>query len=146
MTEFINQLRTKIKFMFGDSPTGSDDMGKMINTFHTERMQRLIKTAGGEVKMGGKVNKDIKYVEPTLILNPDKTAEIMTDEIFGPLLPMFTYTNFSEVIKFVNERPKPLATYYFGNHNSAQMDRLQKETSSGALVTNEVMMHLASHY
>jgi aldehyde dehydrogenase (NAD+) len=53
--------------MFGEKPTGSDEMGKMINEFHTKRMEELIKTAGGEVKIGGKVDLDNKYVEPTVI-------------------------------------------------------------------------------
>ena len=70
----------------------------------------------------------------------------MTDEIFGPILPVMTYKNFNEVIKFVNARTKPLASYYMGNKNSANCERLIKETSSGAIVTNDVMMHLASHY
>jgi aldehyde dehydrogenase (NAD+) len=146
MEEFVNQMRVKVKQMYGEKPTGSDDMGKMINTFHTQRMQNILKTAGGEVKMGGKVILESKYVEPTLILEPNKDAEIMTDEIFGPILPVFKFKNFSEVINFLNDRPKPLATYYMGNHKSAQVDRLMKETSSGALVTNDCMFQLTSHY
>ena len=63
MNEFITQLRDKVKQMYGEKPTGSDDMGKMINKFHTERMQKILKTAGGEVKMGGNVSMDCKYVE-----------------------------------------------------------------------------------
>lgn len=57
--------------MYGEKPTGSDDMGKMINAFHTERMERIIKTAGGEIKIGGNVNHEKKYVEPTVIFNPN---------------------------------------------------------------------------
>lgn len=57
--------------MYGEKPTGSDDMGKMINGFHTERMERIIKTAGGEIKIGGNVNHEKKYVEPTVIFNPN---------------------------------------------------------------------------
>jgi acyl-CoA reductase-like NAD-dependent aldehyde dehydrogenase len=70
----------------------------------------------------------------------------MTDEIFGPILPLFAFNNFSEAIKSINDKPKPLATYYFGNDKHENVDRLIKETSSGAVVTNEVMMQLASHY
>jgi aldehyde dehydrogenase (NAD+) len=57
--------------MFGEKPTGSDEMGKMINEFHTKRMEELIKTAGGELIIGGRINLEAKYCEPTIIVEPD---------------------------------------------------------------------------
>ena len=101
--------------MYGEKPTGSDDMGKMINTFHTQRMQNILKTAGGQVVLGGKVNLEAKYCEPTIILEPNLKAEIMTDEIFGPILPVFPYRKIEECVDFINDRDKPLAIYYMGN-------------------------------
>lgn len=115
MNEFITQLRDKVKQMYGEKPTGSDDMGKMINKFHTERMQKILKTAGGQVVMGGKVNLEAKYCEPTIIVEPDLKAEIMTEEIFGPILPVIPYRRIEEAVDFINEKDKPLAIYYFGN-------------------------------
>lgn len=132
--------------MYGEKPTGSDDMGKMINAFHTERMERIIKTAGGQTVLGGKVNKEAKYCEPTIIVEPNLDAEIMTDEIFGPILPIIPFKKIEEVIKFINARDKPLAIYYFGNQTTKDCIKVARWCSSGAFVTNDVMMHLASHY
>lgn len=67
----------------------------------------------------------------------------MTEEIFGPVLPIITYKDFNEVIKFINDRPKPLALYYFGS-NKKNFKRLETETSSGALVKNDALFHLLS--
>ena len=119
-------------------------MGKMVNDFHTERMERIIKTAGGKILCGGKVRRDIKYCEPTLILEPDKTSELMTDEIFGPVLPIFPYKEVGEVIKTIKSHDKPLTVYYFGKPGTACSTRLMDETSSGHFVANEIALHFFS--
>ena len=70
----------------------------------------------------------------------------MTEEIFGPVLPVFPFRDISEVIKFINARDKPLAVYYFGKPNNINSHRLSRETSSGAYVTNEVITQINSHH
>ena len=70
---------------------------------------------------------------------------MMKEEIFGPVLPVFPFKNISEVIKFINERDKPLAVYYFGQAGSLACKRLCAETSSGAFVINEVVAHILNH-
>ena len=129
----------KIKEMFGEKPDGSEEMGKMINDFHTDRMERIINTSGGKVVIGGKVKKDIKFVEPTVILEPKKDSELMTEEIFGPIMPVYPFKDVSEVMKMVKGFDKPLAVYYFGKPGTPCMMRLQNETSSGCFMTNEVV-------
>lgn len=76
---------------------------------------------------------------PTVILNPSRDSELMKNEIFGPVLPIISYQKFDEVVNFINEGDKPLAIYYFGCTCSANRTRLEKETSSGSLVTNDTI-------
>ena len=110
-------------------------------------MQRLITASGGTVVLGGKVfDRETKHVEPTMILKPDLDSELMTDEIFGPILPIITYRSFDEVVDFINDRDKPLAVYYFGVPDSMHSTQLKDETSSGAFMTNDCVMHAVSHY
>ena len=90
----------------------------MVNTFHTERVERLIQTGGGQIICGGNVNRETKYVAPTVIFEPDKDSELMTDEIFGPVMPVYTYRDFSEAINFINTKEKPLTVHYFGERGS----------------------------
>jgi len=61
----------------------------------------------------GSYNKDDRYFEPTIIDNVDLEMPIMQQEIFGPIIPVLTYNEISEVIDIVNSRPKPLALYFF---------------------------------
>ena len=90
----------------------------MINDFHTDRVKNLIDGAGGTLVCGGKVNKEVRHIEPTVILQPDLNSKLMNEEIFGPVMPVFPFKDIGEVIKFINDRDKPLAIYYFGNANS----------------------------
>lgn len=111
----------------------------------TNRAERLIAEAGGEIVTGGKVYKDEKFVEPTVILNPDLESNLMQEEIFAPILPVLKYKNIDEAIEFINEKDKPLAVYYLGEQNSSDIGKLGTSTSSGALVVNEMIMQAGHH-
>lgn len=121
-------------------------MGKIVTDWHCDRLRRIIDTAGGERICGGGINKEIKYVEPTIILNPKMDSEAMTDEIFGPILPIVTFSNIDEAIKLVNSKDKALAVYYFGRaYFNSNRDKVMNETSSGAFSVNDAISHIANH-
>jgi acyl-CoA reductase-like NAD-dependent aldehyde dehydrogenase len=77
--------------MYGEHPNGSDDMGKIVTDWHCDRLRDLISDAGGEIIYGGGVNKEIKYVEPTIIVDPKEDSTAMNEEIFGPILPIISF-------------------------------------------------------
>jgi len=77
-------------------------------------------------------------------VQPKLDSQLMKEEIFGPILPIITYQDFNEVIEFVNDRPKPLALYYFGE-NKQNKERIKKETSSGAICFNDAVFHCINH-
>ncbi len=131
----------------GHGDTGSPDMGKIITDWHCDRIENLIKTSKGTVICGGKVNRGIKYVEPTIILNPDPNSPVMQEEIFGPVLPVTTFAIIDDAIKLINSKDKALAVYYFGAvlGSNPNKERLMNETSSGAFLTNEAVIHIINH-
>ena len=132
--------------MYGEKPEGSEMQGKMINDFHTNRVKNLIDGAGGTLVCGGKVVREARHIEPTIILQPDLNSQLMKEEIFGPVMPIFPFKDIGEVIKFINEREKPLAIYYFGNSVGQNSQDICNQTSSGAYVCNEVITHINSNY
>ena len=77
-------------------------------------------------------------------MNPKLDSECVKDEIFGPLLLVFTYKDFNEVVTFINEREKPLVLYYYGE-NKKHQEQLINHTSSGAICFNESLMHYINH-
>lgn len=121
----------------------------MLNERHFQRMQKNIDDAnerGAQVVAINPANEDFSVnptqkIPPTLILNPEDDALCMQDEIFGPLLPLKTYTKFEDVISYINARPRPLAAYYFGK-DSTEEHRFLTGTTSGGACVNDVMFHM----
>ena len=115
------------------------DMGRVVNDFHKNRLCNLLKDHQGNVVIGNANAHEDGNLTPTVILNPARDSDLMKDEIFGPILPLYSFQKIDEVITMINENEKPLAIYYFGSQGSRNYVRLEKETSSGALVTNETL-------
>jgi aldehyde dehydrogenase (NAD+) len=90
-------------------------MGRIITDWHCDRLEELIKNSGGEVVLGGEVDKTKNYVAPTVIVNPKEDSKLLTEEIFGPIVPVKTFKHINEVIDTINLGDKPLAIYYFGS-------------------------------
>ncbi len=81
----------------------------MINSNSANRIKELI--SHGKVIMGGEVNDDDKYVAPTILTDVKPDDPIMKEEIFGPVLPVIEFDDFSEVYEIIGSNPNPLATY-----------------------------------
>lgn len=77
----------------------------------------------------------------TLLFGVDDSMQVMTDEIFGPLLPIVTYRDIDDAIAYVNARPRPLGLYYFGR-DAAERDRVLARTVSGGVTVNDVIWHV----
>ena len=114
-------------------------MGRVVNEFHHNRLCGLLKNHQGNVLIGNANAHEDQNLTPTVILNPAKESPLMKDEIFGPILPLFSFQNIEEAIQVVNEGEKPLVIYYFGTSNGSNFKRIERETSSGALVSNETL-------
>lgn len=90
-----------------------------MNSFHARRLKLYLEEDhGGVVITGGrKVDVEACEVEPTVVLGPRPDSKMMTDEIFGPILPILEFKAIEEAVAFINAREKPLALYYFGRAN-----------------------------
>lgn len=141
----------EIEKFYGKSPQDrhqNKDFPRIISRAHTERLQSLIKDAQdhqAEVTFGGDVDLDGRYVSPTLIEKVPPQAEVMKQEIFGPLLPVIPFKEISEAIHFINERPKPLALYIF-SHSEWNIHEVLKQTSSGGVCVNDALVHFANSH
>lgn len=80
-------------------------------------------------------------IPPTLIPEPPEDLKVLQEEIFGPLLPIRTYREFSETIDYINSKPRPLAAYYFGD-DAAEQQSVETGTTSGGMCINDVIMHI----
>ena len=86
--------------------------------------------------------EDSPKLDPVLVLDADDQMFVMQEEIFGPLLPVIAYDTLDEAIGYINDRPRPLALYPFGDDRSAVQAVIDR-TVSGGVAVNETMMHFA---
>lgn len=78
----------------------------------------------------------------SLLLNVTDEMTVMQDEIFGPLLPIVPYQDLDQAFAYINQRPRPLALYYFG-YDKREQDRVLHETNSGGVCLNDTLLHVA---
>jgi len=138
--ELIPYLKKWIHTFFTESPITSKDYPKIINPKQHERLVKLLDD--GTVVVGGRYDKE--KIEPTIIINVDETSHLSTQEIFGPLLPIYTYDTYDTLIKTLKQKEKPLALYLFTNDKKLEK-QLIKELSFGGATINDTLMHFANH-
>ncbi len=136
--ELLSSIKATSKEFYGDDPSNSPDYARIINDHHFARLSYLLKE--GDIVIGGDTNPTDRYIAPTVIDNVSADHEIMKEEIFGPILPVMEYKTLDDAISFVNERPKPLALFFFSRDKKKQ-ERVLRETSSGGGCINETFVH-----
>jgi aldehyde dehydrogenase (NAD+) len=119
---------------------GSTDGVPVVNKRQFDRLAGLLEDSGATVVTGGQVDRAELTIQPTVLLDPAPNAPVMSEEIFGPILPVLTVQSLDEAIDFVNARPKPLAAYLFSS-SRAEREQLIAEVSSGGTVINHLAMH-----
>ncbi|WP_167131418.1 aldehyde dehydrogenase family protein [Paramicrobacterium chengjingii] len=136
----IPHLRAAIAEFYGDDPSLSGDFGRIVSTRHAGRLRDLLD--GHDPVIGGRVDATERYVEPTVIDDVDPSSAIMTEEIFGPILPIVHVADAAEAIRFIADRDKPLSLYVFSDHADVRR-RFVRDTSSGALAFGLPAAHLS---
>ncbi|HDP25620.1 MAG TPA: aldehyde dehydrogenase [Deltaproteobacteria bacterium] len=143
MEEFLDILKRQVLKFFGTDPTKSPDYARIISEGHFSRLSAYLDQ--GDLVVGGQTDRAQRYIAPTIMRNAPQDAPVMHEEIFGPILPVLSYSGFSEAIRFVNSRPKPLSLYLFSRDLERQQQVI-RETSSGGICFNDAMVHVASHF
>jgi aldehyde dehydrogenase (NAD+) len=136
---FLATLGEVLKTYFGDDPRTSTDFGRIVNRRHFDRLAGYL--AQGKIVLGGETDASELYIAPTVVLDPEPSAAIMTDEIFGPILPVLDYDDLDEVLAALASRPSPLAFYLF-SENRATQDHVLAKTVSGGVCINDVVNHI----
>ena len=137
---FVAAFAREVRRLHGDDPRQSRHYVRMVNERAFDRVAGYL--ADGRVASGGGLLRDELYIEPTLLVDVDPASAVMREEIFGPVLPVVTFDDTDEAIRFVTEREKPLALYYFGPTKRAA--EVIRHTSSGGACVDDTIMHIAN--
>ncbi|MCE1167051.1 MAG: aldehyde dehydrogenase [Sphingobacteriia bacterium] len=140
--DLLNLIDKNIREMYGEDIKKSRFYPRIVSDRAIQRLLKLLEK--GTIYTGGDYDINEKYISPTIIDNITPSDPVMQEEIFGPILPVMTFNNINEVIKYINDNEKPLAFYYFGT-NSNGKDILLKTTSGGGCI-NDTLMHIANHH
>tara|TARA_Y100001934_G_scaffold242600_1_gene298476 strand:+ start:508 stop:1965 length:1458 start_codon:yes stop_codon:yes gene_type:complete len=145
---FITEYSASVSRFYPQGPA-SQDYTSIVNDRHYERLTGLINEAREQgariIEAGSKPEtaaSRLRTLAPTLVVGASDDSAVMEEEIFGPVLPIRTYRNLDEVIRYVNDRPRPLALYYFGERDK-DCERLLQRTTSGNVGINNTIMHVA---
>jgi aldehyde dehydrogenase (NAD+) len=140
--QLVTAIEKSVTEFYGKNPHTSNDYGRIISDDHFKRIAGLLDAAdSGTVAFGGVVDASDRYIAPTVLIDPDLEADVMSEEIFGPILPVIAVDDVDEAIDFVNAREKPLALYIFTNDDDTAK-RTVKRTSSGGVSVNGTLLHI----
>lgn len=139
---FIDECRKEIINAFGQNPRESNDYSRIINRKNYDRLIGMMK--GKKILCGGDNDAEELYIEPTLLEDNEHSSQLMNEEIFGPLLPLVSYTTEEEASRFLDSKEKPLALYMFSN-NIGFVKKIIKNHSFGGGAINDTMVHFANH-
>ncbi len=134
----LEKMKEVIKQFYGEDIQKSPDYPRIINEHHFDRLSGLLE--GQEIFCGGRTDREDLYIEPTILAETDPESKIMQEEIFGPVMPVISWSDFAEAIDFINAREKPLGLYYFSTAKR-ELDTLIQKTSAGGVSVNDTITH-----
>ena len=139
---FVNALKEAYEEFYPDSKRAAapDSYSRIVTPQAFNRIKGLLDNTDGKIAIGGNVNAEDKFIEPTIVKDVGASDSLMSEEIFGPVLPIVPVDNIDEAIKFVNERDHPLALYVFSQNDKVKT-KVFSNTQSGAAIANETVIH-----
>lgn len=140
---FIDRLKSYLKTTYNDESLGK--IGKIVSQHQIGNLAGYLEAAPEKVIYGGKYDMETRHFEATVMEDVNWNDAVMQQEIFGPILPILTYSNIDEVLKEINSRPKPLALYVFSESQQFADDVIARTTSGDAEI-NSTLIHVGSHY
>jgi aldehyde dehydrogenase (NAD+) len=142
ISELVENLKLEITNAYSDNPELSPDYTRIVNTRNWERLNALIETE--KVLFGGQTNSEDCYLAPTLIDETSFESAVMKEEIFGPILPILSYENDSELDEIISKYDKPLSLYVFTTRNKFAEKIIQKFSFGGGCI-NDTVIHFSNN-
>lgn len=141
---FISALKAAYHELHPVNPRKSGLMARMVNTRHTMRVKRLLDDSRATIVIGGEVDIEACYVAPTILRDVARDDALMSEEIFGPILPVIPVKDVDEAIAFINEGNRPLSIYIFSS-NASFKAKVIDNTQSGTVLINDTITQILVH-
>ncbi|ASR01241.1 aldehyde dehydrogenase family protein [Gordonia sp. GONU] len=139
--DIADRLVEKIAANMIEFRSGEEDPAlRIVNRRQFDRLAGYLATTTGRIVAGGATDADRLTIEPTVVVDPAPTDPVMSEEIFGPILPVVTVASIPEAVAFVNQGSKPLAMYAFTSSKTLGQHLIDSIPSGGAVI-NHIAMH-----
>jgi len=135
--DLLDEMKQAMEEMYGADPGQTPDYCRIGHPAHYQRLVSLLKE--GVVAAGGQCDPATRYIAPTLLTDPRPGSRLLTEEVFGPLLLLLPVEDMEAAIRYINDRPKPLALYVF-SRSKATVRQLVTRTSSGSVCVNDTLL------
>lgn len=146
--QFILAFKAHLKAFYTQQANQSASYGRIVNTAHFERLVQHIANAQSleaTIDIGGAFDTKERFIEPTVISSLPEEATLLQEEIFGPILPIKTYTQIQEAVAYINSKEKPLALYIY-SHSKSNTDFIINNTRAGTTAINNNVLQYSNHY
>lgn len=139
----IREMQKAICRFYGEDPCENSAYPRIVNERHFDRLAAMLPE---DPAVGGRVDRESLKIEPTLIETTlNDQSPLMTEEIFGPLLPIVPYDNIHEALGYILSRPRPLALYLFSRNRKLQR-RVVETIPFGGGCINDTISHITTPY
>ena len=139
--KLLTALKREIVRQYGENPLDNKDYGRIVNQRHFARVKNLLK--GADVFVGGQSDDKTLRIAPTVLNNVSPDDPCMQEEIFGPILPVLTFSTDKEAMDLIARHATPLALYVFTSDGKMR-DALINKVSFGGGCVNDTIIHLAT--
>lgn len=137
----ITEMKAALFSFFGNDAASHENFGKIINEKQFDRLVSYLKE--GKILQGGNFNREQLFIAPTLVDDVNLDSNLMKEEIFGPILPIISFTSKAEALKIIAANKNPLAFYVFTSSKAAEKEWLTEVAFGGGCVNN-ASLHLTN--
>jgi aldehyde dehydrogenase (NAD+) len=139
----MEKMKQSIDAFYGPNKKESDSYGKIINEKRFDKLLSYLQD--GNIYYGGEHDRSTLFISPTIMENVSIATPLMNEEIFGPLLPVLSFTNMEDALQIINKNPNPLAFYLFSSNSEVQQAWV-KAVSFGGGCINNTAWHFTNHH
>ncbi len=139
---FVDAMKNEVQKAYGNDPKSSPDFPRIVNEKNFNRLTAMLEKAS--ILIGGEHDKETLYIAPTLIDEPALDSEVMKDEIFGPILPILSFEDRSQIEKVITTYDKPLSFYVFSKRRLFAEQMIRRYSFGGGAV-NDTIVQFANH-
>ncbi|WP_297137360.1 aldehyde dehydrogenase [Terrisporobacter sp.] len=143
--DLIKEFIRATKEFYGEDIINNKDFGRIINERHMDRLSNILNHDKEKIVFGGNINLEKRYISPTILKDVTLDDMVMSEELFGPILPVIKYKDMEDIKYYISKNKNPLALYVFSEDSNFSEDIITRFTFGGGGI-NDTISHVASTY